>query len=319
LHDATGAELPGRLVEAAGCEAYVIDGGGEGPPVVLLHGFGDTADCWRRVVPPLTRDHRVVALDIPPFGRSCGPELSNGTSLVDWYPDFFSALVEELGLDEVTLVGHSLGGAIAMHATLERPDTVGRLALIAPAGLGDGAPWWWHAVAGRPINWAAFLRLPNPIAGQAIKAGMRGFLEERLLYDPRRLEDVIEHFVSLHGGRRQLEELLATGRALIPGYDGRLIERVGEIECPVTVIWGREDRLAPVEHADAFEAAVPHAQVHVLERCGHYPQIERPSRVTELLEELLGDYESSSLRSSSRITPSRISSSVTSASPRFRR
>jgi pimeloyl-ACP methyl ester carboxylesterase len=320
LHDAAGAELPGRLVEAAGCEAYVIDGGGEGSPVVLLHGFGDTADCWRRVVPPLTRDHRVVAIDIPPFGRSRGPELSNGTGLVDWYPDFFSALVEELGLDEVTLVGHSLGGAIAMHATLERPDRVGRLALIAPAGLGHGAPWWWHAVAGRPINWAAFLRLPNPIAGQAIKAGMRGFLEERLLYDPRRLEDVIEHFVSLHGGRRQLEELLATGRALIPGYDGRLIERVGEIECPVTVIWGREDRLAPVDHADAFEAAVQHAQVHALERCGHYPQIERPSRVTELLEELLGDYESSeSLRSSSRMTPSRTSSSVTSASPRFRR
>jgi pimeloyl-ACP methyl ester carboxylesterase len=270
------------------------------------------------VVPALSRAHRVVAIDIPPFGRSRDPAALGNGVLVDWYTEFFRALFEELELDGVTLVGHSLGGAIAMHATLERPEAVGRLALIAPAGLGEGAPWWWHAVAGRPVNWAALLKLPNPLAGQAIRAGLRGFLEERLLYDARRLEEVIDHFVELHGERRPLERLLATGRALIPGYDGRLIERVREIECPVAVIWGREDRLAPVEHADAFEAAVPHARVDVLERCGHYPQIEHPSRVTELLEALL-DYESSSLRISSRTTPSRISSSVSSRSPRLRR
>ena len=317
LHDATGAELRGRLVEVAGTEAYVAQAG-EGAPILLLHGFGDTADCWRRVVPALSRRHRVVAIDIPPFGRSRDPAALGKDGLVDWYPGFFRALLDELELDRVTLVGHSLGGAIAMHATLERPESVARLALIAPAGLGEGAPWWWHAVAGRPVNWAALLKLPNPLAGQAIRAGLRGFLEERLLYDARRLEEVIDHFVALHGGRQPLERLLSTGRALIPGYDGRLIERVREIECPVAVIWGRQDRLAPVSHAGAFEAAVPHARIEVLERCGHYPQIEHPSRVTELLEALL-DYESSSLRISSRTTVSRTSSSVTSRSPRLRR
>src|SRR3954452_3085286 len=228
LHDADGAELTSRLVEAADVETHVTEGG-HGPPILLLHGFGDTGDCWRRVVPPLSRLHRVVAVDIPPFGRSGNPSPPDGASLVDWYPGFFSALLSELELDGVTLVGHSLGGAISMHAALEHPQAVSGLALIAPAGLGGGAPWWWHAVAGRPINWAALLRLPNPLAGQAIRAGMRGFLEERLLYDARRLEDVIDHFVALHGGRRQLERLLATGRSLIPGYDGTLIERVREI------------------------------------------------------------------------------------------
>jgi pimeloyl-ACP methyl ester carboxylesterase len=317
LHDATGAQLPGRLIEVAGAEAYVAEAG-DGPPVLLLHGFGDTADCWRRVVPALSRRHRVVAADIPPFGRSGDVSPRDGTSLVEWYPGWFRALLDRLELADVTLVGHSLGGAIAMHATLERPEAVAGLALIAPAGLGEGAPWWWHAVAGRPVNWAALLRLPNPLADQAIRAGMRTFLEERLVYDPRRLEEVIDHFVGLHGGRRQLEQLLATGRSLIPGYDGKLIGRVNEIGCPATVIWGRDDRLAPVDHAEAFEAAVPHARIHVLERCGHYPQIEHPARVTELLEALL-DYDSSSLRISSRTTVSRTSSSVTSRSPRLRR
>jgi pimeloyl-ACP methyl ester carboxylesterase len=129
---------------------------------------------------------------------------------------------------------------------------------------------------------------------------------------------VVEHFVRLHGGRRELERLLATGRSLIPGYDGTLIARASELECPVTVIWGREDRLAPAEHAEAFAEAVPHARVHVLERCGHYPQFELPAQVCAVLEELLYG-PSESRRSSSRATFSRISSSVSSRSPRLRR
>jgi pimeloyl-ACP methyl ester carboxylesterase len=318
LHDASGAELPGRLIEIAGSETYVVDAG-EGPGIVMLHGFGDTAESWRRVVPRLAGGHRVVALDIPPFGRSSAPRPMNGTSLIEWYPDFLAALTKMLELEGVTLVGHSLGGAIALGFALEHPDAVDRLGLIAPAGLGQGAPWWWHAVAGRPINWGAFLRLPNPVAGQAIKTGVRNFLEGNLVYDARGMEDVIDHFVALHGGRRELEQLLATGRSLISGYDGTLIQRAGEIDCPVAVIWGREDRLAPVEHAEAFAAAVPHADVHVLERCGHYPQIELPTRVSDLLGELLAYGPSSSLRTSSRTTFSRTSSSVSSRSPRLRR
>jgi pimeloyl-ACP methyl ester carboxylesterase len=286
---------------------------------VLLHGFGDTADSWRRVVPRLAGGHRVVAIDIPPFGRSSAPPPMNGTSLVEWYPDFLQALTDTLELEGVTLVGHSLGGAIALGFALEHPAAVGRLGLIAPAGLGQGAPWWWHAVAGRPINWGAFLRLPNPVAGQAIRAGVRNFLEGNLVHDPRGMEGVIDHFVALHGGRRELELLLTIGRSLITGYDGTLVRRAGELGCSVSVIWGREDRLAPVEHADAFAAVVAHADVHLLERCGHYPQIELPTRVSDVLEELLAYGPSESLRTSSRTTFSRTSSSVTSRSPRFRR
>ena len=69
LHDAKGNELPHRLVDIAGVKTYVADGG-DGPPILLIHGYGDTADGWRRVVPGLLKDHRVVALDMPPFGRS---------------------------------------------------------------------------------------------------------------------------------------------------------------------------------------------------------------------------------------------------------
>jgi pimeloyl-ACP methyl ester carboxylesterase len=318
LHDADGTPVPSRLIEIAGCETFVAEGG-EGPPVLLLHGFADTADCWRRVVPGLVRHHRVVAIDIPPFGRSGQPPMRQRHSLVDYYQEFFQALAESLDLDKAVIVGHSLGGAIALTIALDHPERVDRLVLVAPAGLGERAPWWWQAIAGRYLNWPLLLRLPNPLAGQAIRAGVRGFLEERLVYDRRRMGQVIDHFVDLYGSRQQFEAMIAAGRSLIPGYDGMLIRRASELKAPVTLIWGREDRLASPDHADAFAAAVPHAGVHVLERCGHYPQIELPARVNALIEECLGYPSSESFRASSRAMLSRTSSSVSSGAPRLRR
>jgi pimeloyl-ACP methyl ester carboxylesterase len=278
--------LAKQVLDVDGVETYVIDAG-SGPPVLLLHGFADTADGWCRVVPRLERDHRVIAIDIPPFGRSHRPVLEEGETLIDFYGHFFPRLFEILEIDRATIMGHSFGGAIALSVALEQPQAVDRLCLIAPAGLGNRAPWWWQALAGRPINWMNLLKLPNPVAGQAIRTAMRGFLEERLVYDSRGMQDVVDHFVDLHGGRRELEELLAIGRTLIPGYTGDLLKRSRRLACPVTVIWGRHDRLAPVEHAAAFAAAVPHSQVHLLERCGHYAQVELPSQVNEIIEECL--------------------------------
>jgi 4,5:9,10-diseco-3-hydroxy-5,9,17-trioxoandrosta-1(10),2-diene-4-oate hydrolase len=291
LFDATGTELGGRLIEVAGCETYVVDAPAQAdcglPPVVLLHGYGDTADAWRRVVPPLARRRRVIAFDVPPFGRSGDPPSCYSDDLVACYHYFFPARFDVLQIVRAALVGHSLGGAIALTVALEDPRLVDRLALIAPAGLGDAAPWWWHAISGRWVNWPALLRLPNPVAKPAVKAALRGFLEERLVHDTRAMGEVIDHFVHLHGGPRQLKHLIDTGRSLMAGYTGELLARSATLTPPVMVLWGSEDRLTPSDHAEAFAEAVPHAEVEILERCGHYPQLELPTRVTRLLDDFL--------------------------------
>src|SRR5437763_15327557 len=133
LHDAGGREIPHRLVEVRGVPTFLYDAG-EGPPVVLIHGYGDTADGWRRVVPGLVDSHRVIALDVPPFGRSGLPAERR---LLDFYKPFFPELLDMLEVDSATLIGHSLGGAIALHVALEHPRLVDRLGLVAPAGLGQ--------------------------------------------------------------------------------------------------------------------------------------------------------------------------------------
>src|SRR5947207_6426394 len=91
LHDARGRDLAHRLVDAMGVPTYVVDAG-EGPPVVLIHGYGDTADGWRRVVPGLLDRHRVIAIDVPPFGRSSAPKADK---LLDFYKESFPAVLHK--------------------------------------------------------------------------------------------------------------------------------------------------------------------------------------------------------------------------------
>src|SRR4051794_38838449 len=157
LHDAKGNELAHRLVDVQGVDTYAVDAGA-GPAVVLVHGYGDTADGWRRVVPGLLKDHRVIALDVPPFGRS---PMQGGDRLIDFYSDFFPAFLDAMDIDAATVVGHSLGGAVALRMAIDNPDRVTRLGLVAPAGLGSAPPWWWHALTARVLYQGA-LSMPLP-------------------------------------------------------------------------------------------------------------------------------------------------------------
>jgi pimeloyl-ACP methyl ester carboxylesterase len=282
LHDARGHELPHRLIDVCGTETYVVDHG-DGPPVLLVHGYGDTADGWRRVVPGLIDAHRVIVPDVPPFGRS--QTVDSRVDLMDFYGRFFPELLERLGVERATVIGHSLGGAISLRIAIERPDLVERLGLVAPAGLGKGPPWWWFALVGNGILWKGALSVPGPITPRVARQCLKRFLDWRLFHDPRNLAKDIEHLVELHHRPRDLGALLAAGRACIGSYTGTLLDDSRAIPCPIWMVWGDHDGLVPVADARAFESAHPQAQVHVFDRCGHYPQIEFPRRFNTLLRD----------------------------------
>ena len=147
LHDASGAGAacaPDRRRGSGG----PCGRGGEGPAVVMLHGFGDTADSWRRVVPRVARDNRAIASTSRRSGARAPPR--NGTGLIEWYRDFFP----RSSTRSASRASRSSATRSAARSRSARrssgPTRVDRLALIAPAGLGPGAPWWWQAMAGQP-------------------------------------------------------------------------------------------------------------------------------------------------------------------------
>lgn len=269
-------------MEIGGVETYVVDAG-DGPPILLIHGYGDTADGWRRVVPGLLKDHRVVALDMPPFGRSDSPPRGK---LLDFYSEFFPNFLDELELDQATVIGHSLGGAVSLRLAIENPHRVDRLGLVAPAGLGNAPPWWWHALTAKAL-WQGALAIPSPLTTPLVRRGLKGFLALRLFADPDRLGREIKHLVDMHGTRSDLSKLLAAGHACIDSYTGHLLEQSKNLQIPLWMLWGRQDGLVPSLHARAFSRAHPDAKVHVLDDCGHYPHIEYPVRFNQLLRRWL--------------------------------
>lgn len=294
LQDKTGRKIAGRLIEVAGVDTYAYDHG-SGPPIFFLHGYGDTADGWRTVIPNLKQEHRAIAIDVPPFGRSEDPNrLRPVADLVEFYREFFPALFEALGIASATFVGHSLGGAIALEAALERPEMVERLVVVAPAGLDSGAPLWWRLVAAMAGPGGLLLRGANPLTPRLLRATVKAFIERMVVRNPQALDGELNYLVDLYANGRELNKVLSAGRALIGSYTGDLAQRASQLACPTLAIWGRHDALVPIEHAGVMAAASELVQTKILDNCGHYPQIELPREFNRALNDFLRDKPASS-------------------------
>jgi pyruvate dehydrogenase E2 component (dihydrolipoamide acetyltransferase) len=238
-----------------------------GEPVVLIHGFGADLNNWLFAAPALAADRVVYALDLPGHG---GSSKDVGAGDVAFLAGAVGQFLDAQGLDRVHLVGHSLGGLVAARVALESPERVASIALVASAGLGE------------------------EINGEYI----RGFIDaerrrdlkpvlELLFADPglvtRQLVDDVLRYKRIDG----VDPALRAIAAAVYG-EGRqrtvLHDRLAELDLPVLVVWGREDRVIPASHA---ERAPEGAQVHVLDGRGHSPHMEAAGDFNRIMEGFL--------------------------------
>lgn len=261
-----------RYADAAGWRVRYVRAG-QGPPLVLLHGFASSMYTWSEVLPALAREHDVVALDFPGHG---GSEVRPELSADDWVR-VAGALADGLGLGRFDLVGHSLGGAVACVTTAQRPAQVRRLALIDAAGfnLAPGErPALLRVLGAVPARVFEWLPLRRP----AIRLGLRQVFHDDARLTPERVDEYVAPLIR-PGASAAVRSLLGSRDRLgVPAL-------VGEIRAPTLVLWGRHDRWIDVSQADRFVSAIPGSRKVVLEDCGHMPQEERPARVAELLRE----------------------------------
>jgi pimeloyl-ACP methyl ester carboxylesterase len=271
------AGLEPRVLTLAGRQVRVVRRGA-GPGVVLLHGFASSIYTWKDVLPVLAQGHDVVALDFPGFGGSEAPrDLS-----FDEYPRIVIELVDQLGLARATIVGNSMGGAVAAVVAAERPERVERLVLVDAAGFRmqeKSRPWPIRLVGLRPVS-ALLERLP--LRRMLVEASLRQVFFDRRHVTAERIDEYLEPALR-PGAPAAIRSLLASRAARPQAVE----EALARVSAPTLVVWGREDAWIPVADAERFRAALPGSRVVVLDGCGHLPQEERPAEVARLIAEFL--------------------------------
>ncbi len=260
---ATGPE-PETVVTAGGLTLNYLRTGIEGAAsIILIHGFGGDLNNWLFNQPTLSETNDVVALDLPGHGRSTkevgAADMAMLTAVLG---DFLDAM----GIERAHLVGHSVGGALALLFAMDHPDRITGLTLIAPAGLGP------------EIN----MEFIEGFIGASKRKTMRAALE-LLVADPQlisgdMINDVLK-YKRLDGVDRALRQLAGN---LFPGGRQETLDlrRLAAVSAPITVVWGRNDHILPVHQADCLADRV---QVHRIDGAGHMPHMEASAEVNRLI------------------------------------
>jgi pimeloyl-ACP methyl ester carboxylesterase len=271
-----------------GYDTRVLELEGNGPGVLLFHGYGDSADTWRPLLDELGRcERRAIAVDLPGFGAASA--LGPG-AILPQYDAFAGALVQEWsdGAD-VVLAGNSLGGVVSLRAA-ERADLpIAAVMPIAPAGL--EMPRWFEIIEREPVL-RRVLALPFPVPGRVLREAV-AVAYRRLAFSSAGVAEplVVSAFTSHHASRARVHSMLATGRRLLPELQEPPFD-FDAIECPVLLVWGTRDRMVPHSGARVVLEALPDTRVELLEGIGHCPQLEATARVRDLLLGLAPTYAS---------------------------
>lgn len=276
------AELHGRSV------GYL--GGGAGPVLLLIHGMAGSSENWRDVIEPLAHRHTVIAPDLPGHGISAGgPGDYSLGSLAAGLRD----LLLSLGHERATLVGHSLGGGIAMQFAYQFPEMVERLILVSSGGLGPEVSLVLRAAALPGAD--LFIAATASVGQRAGGAVGRGLAVVGMRPSPD-VAEVARGYASLAEPRRR-KAFLATLRSVV-GTEGQRVAAVDRLylaeAMPMLIVWGARDPIIPVRHGEDAHRALPGSQLEIFENAGHLPQLEQPGHFIAVLERFLAETEPAS-------------------------
>lgn len=287
--------LRSGFVDVDGLRLHHTYGGRGTPAIVFVHGLGSSGYIeWRFNLPLLARLHRVLAPDLPGFGKSARPGAGYGVPL-------FSRSVEgylrAMRLRAGVLVGASMGGRVAIEVALHRPELVRKLVLVNALGLG------------RPRLHLPYPLVVMPRVGEAVLGLLRGTLQRSSGASIRRVarrflgfsgdlertmdDAYLAELRELHEAEGYHQAYLATVRSLArPGPltgEADLVTRLAKTGIDVLLVWGSQDPLFPLEHAERAHRKLPGSRLAVIEGAGHTPQAERPDEFNRVLESFLSD------------------------------
>jgi len=257
---------------------------GQGPVLLLLHGLGCDHTTWEPVIDALAKRYTVIAPDLLGHGRSAKPRADYS---VGGYANAMRDLITVLGIDKVTVVGHSFGGGIAMQFAYQFPERTERLILVASGGLGPEV-----SPAIRAITTPGFHQVMGVLTLPGVRhlgmAGLRA-LSGAPLKHARDLDEVANIYDSFKDpfARHAIQHVV---RAVVD-WRGQIVtmaDRAYLTEAmPMCVVWGRDDKVIPVRHADNVGQLAPNARVEVIPNAGHFPHKDHPHRFAKIVHEFI--------------------------------
>ena len=268
--------LAERRLELAGVSTAVLEGG-DGSPVVLLHGLGEFAAIWMRIIPDLARTHRVIAPDLPGDGASEAADATLTTSrLCEWLAE----LIERTCPSPPALVGRLSGGALAARFAVDHADRLSRLVLVDTYGLGRFRPAPRFAIA-----MVAFLARPTEHTGNRL---MRQCMVD-LDGVRQQLGEDWDAFEAYALDRARTPSVQAAGRSLMSQLGLPVIPPadLARIAVPTTLIWGRHDRQVRLQIAEATSARLGWT-LQVIDNAADDPAFEQPAAFMAALNAALG-------------------------------
>ena len=255
--------------------------GDQGTTVVLVHGIGASVEDWIFNINALAEHHRVYAIDLVGFGHSDKPSASYTAS---YQAQFVKDFMEAQDIDHANLIGHSMGGSIALQFVIHFPHIVQKLVLVDSAGLGKEL-------------YLPFRLCTLPLLGEWLTRPSRKGTAQLLndaVYDPALVtDDWVElgyQLAALPGAGGPILSALRSGcnlRGMRDDVVRDIVDNLANITAPTLIIWGQQDALIPVAYAQVAEQGIPNSRLHVFDRCGHIPQREHPDEFNALVLDFL--------------------------------
>jgi pimeloyl-ACP methyl ester carboxylesterase len=270
--------MPGEpadtYLEVEGARVRYLDVG-EGPPVVLIHGFASSLETWLAVIPELKKHHRVLALDLKGFGWTDRPE-------GDYSPaaeaQLVRALMDARGIDKAVVVGHSWGASVALALAMAAPERVTRLALYDAWVYESQLPTFFHFARAPAVGELLFGLFYGERSDEKMSLAFydQRFVTEKLVED---VEKSLER-----PGTRAAALAAARGQRYADVEAG-----YSKISVPTLLLWGREDLTTPPAIGERLVRQLPQAKLIIYPRCGHFPMLEAAAESTRELAAFVGD------------------------------
>ena len=281
------ASLKTRFVRIHGHDV-AYRAAGEGPVVLLVHGIAGSSATWSRVMPDLAEHHTVIAPDLLGHGESAKPR---GDYSLGAYASGIRDLLAVLGHERATIVGHSLGGGVAMQLAYQFPQICERLVLVASGGLGKEVNPFLRAVSLPGSEYLLPIVLHRSLHDALGAVG--GWFGRLGLHGGEIAQEVWRSYTALTEVSGQMA-FVHTIRSVIDVRGQRVSARDRlylAAEVPTLIVWGDRDRIIPVSHAHLTHELIPGSRLVVVEGAGHFLPVEQPAAFLEALEDFLATTE----------------------------